>query len=106
MENIYICKKCFFKTNKISGWKRHVQTSKHKRLHFMCEKCSKIFNNRQGLYRHKKNKEKCISPTHEKILKLEKEKKELEKELNIKNEIISNLLKCREIYMKEKKKNN
>ena len=106
MENIYICKKCFFKTNKISSWKRHVQTSKHKRLHFMCEKCSKIFNNRQALWRHKKNKEKCISPTHEKILKLEKEKKELEKELNIKNEIISNLLKCREIYMKEKKKNN
>lgn len=106
MENIYICKKCFFKTDKIANFKRHQKTMKHKQLHFICPDCNKVFNNRQGLYRHKKNKEKCISSTHEKILKLEKEKKELEEELKIKNEIINNLLKHREIYMKEKKKNN
>lgn len=106
MENIKIkaeweCKKCFFKTNRLADWKRHIKTLKHKKLYFMCTTCDKVFNNRQGLYRHKKSKEKCISPIHEKILKLEKEKKELEKELNIKNEIINNLLKCREIYMKK-----
>jgi hypothetical protein len=53
------CKKCLFKTNKISNWKRHIQTSKHKKLHFMCTTCDKVFNNRQGLWRHKK---KCTGP--------------------------------------------
>ena len=49
------CKKCFFKTDRQIDWKRHIKTMKHKRLHFMCTNCNKVCNNRQGLWRHKKN---------------------------------------------------
>ena len=91
MEKKYICKKCFFKTDRLTDWKRHLKTMKHKHLHFMCSTCDKVFNNRQGLYRHKKNK--CIKD--ESIIKKEMQLEEMKYELVhglAKNEIMEKLI--------------
>jgi len=55
------CKKCNYRTDRHFNWKKHIKTSKHKRLHFMCINCKEVLNNRKALWRHKK---KCtgISP--------------------------------------------
>jgi len=61
----FICEKCNFKCSKLSEWKRHISTAKHKMLTnvniktpknakpFVCE-CGKAYKQRQGLSRHKK----------------------------------------------------
>ena len=48
------CKKCFFKTDRLADWKRHIKTMKHKKLHFICPECNMVLNNRKALWRHKK----------------------------------------------------
>ena len=68
----YNCEKCCFYTNNKNDYRRHVSTSKHKISNgllkktqsYDCEHCNKSFNDRSGLWRHKK---KCnnIPPTNE-----------------------------------------
>ena len=69
-EEKYCCIYCDFNTCKITDYKRHLETKKHigntmatsgnknleKILH-KCENCNKIYNDRTGLWKHKK---KCI----------------------------------------------
>jgi len=60
----YECKTCSIICNKLSDWKRHIMTKKHKinisgeksTLEYICE-CGNIYKERTGLWRHKK---KCI----------------------------------------------
>ena len=66
MENLIVtaeweCKKCFFKTERLFDWKRHLKTIKHKKLHFICQDCNKVFNNRKGIWRHKKKCEGTLT---------------------------------------------
>ena len=68
----YNCEKCCFYTNNKNDYRRHVSTSKHKISNgllkktqsYDCEHCNKSFNDRSGLWRHKK---KCndIPPSNE-----------------------------------------
>jgi hypothetical protein len=68
-QNDYYCEKCAFICSKKYGWDRHLLTSKHlketngntletqkgkKGQNNCCEKCNKEFNNRSGLWKHKK----------------------------------------------------
>jgi hypothetical protein len=66
-EDKYCCIYCDFNTSKITDYKRHIDTKKHigntmatngnenleKILH-TCENCNKIYNDRTGLWKHKK----------------------------------------------------
>jgi len=58
---IYMCETCCFYTNNKNDYRRHMSTSKHKNdgilnktQSHICEICSKSFNDRSGLWRHKK----------------------------------------------------
>jgi hypothetical protein len=70
--NEYYCEKCNYKCFKKYNWDKHLMTSKHckatesntlatekwQKWHsFNCENCGKEYNDRTGLWRHKK---KCI----------------------------------------------
>ncbi len=63
----YYCKLCDFSTCKLTDYNRHMVTQKHLRnelatqsnvknekLSFICENCGKEYNDRSGLWRHKK----------------------------------------------------
>jgi len=80
-EEKYCCIYCDFNTCKITDYKRHLETKKHigntmatsgnknleKILH-KCENCNKIYNDRTGLWKHKKKcktKEESDSETEE-----------------------------------------
>ena len=55
----YNCICCSYHTNKLSEYKRHIKTAKHRKnaneteKTLKCEKCGKIFNSRTTLWRHK-----------------------------------------------------
>jgi hypothetical protein len=108
-ENKYCCIYCDFNTSKITDYKRHIDTKKHigntmatsgnknleKILH-ICENCNKTYNDRTGLWKHKKNckiKEDSDSETIDKdqlILMLIKQNADLIKEsTEFKNIIIA-----------------
>jgi hypothetical protein len=102
-ENIFICKYCHYKCYKKFNYNRHILSPKHikatecnilatqneqkeqKGQLYSCENCGKNYNDRTGLWRHKK---KCIiqenikdEPTDkELILKILKQNSELIKE--------------------------
>jgi hypothetical protein len=78
--SIYDCEICDYKSSRHSQYTRHLETDKHlKRListennildpesshNFKCDKCSKIYKERSGLWRHKKT---CtfVKPVEEK----------------------------------------
>jgi hypothetical protein len=60
------CEKCRFKCSKLGDWNRHIITSKHINgnnlatvntsniQQYICDECCKIYNDRSGLWRHKK----------------------------------------------------
>ena len=55
----YQCKSCYFKTNNLKDWKRHLSTQKHakslkKTENFFCNKCNKGYKFKSGLSRHLK----------------------------------------------------
>ena len=61
----YNCQKCDYHSNKLSQWKRHLTTNKHKMLTdvytkgskpsiFTCD-CGRSYSHRQSLSRHKQN---------------------------------------------------
>jgi hypothetical protein len=111
--NIFICEMCSYKTNKKSNYENHCNTQKHaarfnqkssqsietsqkksqKSSHnknekkHMCDNCNKNFNDRAGLWRHKK---KCTNIEYE-------NKSTITNDEN-KNIVITNLL---EHFMKE-----
>jgi hypothetical protein len=82
-ENIFECMNCDFNTSKKTDYTRHLQTHKHKiniqqqnsnaknEKKYICEFCERIYNDRSGLWRHKKG---CY-------------KKETNNEITDKNEI-------------------
>ena len=84
-ENIFCCKICYFNTCKKTDFTRHLATQKHKNnvlttddngkneKKFICENCEKEYNDRAGLWRHKK---KC-QETNIEIYKDEPTDKEL-----------------------------
>jgi hypothetical protein len=54
----YYCKKCNYYTRDLKDYNKHIQTKKHicnniTKEH-ICENCNKCYNNRTGLWRHKK----------------------------------------------------
>jgi hypothetical protein len=66
-DNIYCCDLCDFNTCKKTNYDLHLQTKKHnsnslatlsntknEKPNFQCNKCNKIYNDRTGLWRHKK----------------------------------------------------
>ena len=66
-DNIYCCELCDFNTCKKTNYDLHLQTKKHvsnslatlsntkkEKPNFQCNKCNKIYNDRTGLWRHKK----------------------------------------------------
>jgi hypothetical protein len=73
-KNIFICEFCNFKTCKQSNYATHITTRKHltalkinekstenaaimphhNKSHYTCKKCNKVYNERSGLWRHKK----------------------------------------------------
>ena len=79
-ENIYVCEKCDFKTNKKTDYNRHLTTRKHEyRLketnmeiveikktnnQYICKNCQKKYKTKSGLWKHEKycnyNKEEQI----------------------------------------------
>ena len=108
-EEQYCCIYCHFNTSKITDYKRHLETKKHigntmatfgnenleKILH-TCENCNKTYNDRTGLWKHKKNcktKKYSDSETSDKdqlILMLIKQNTDLIKESSeFKNIIIA-----------------
>ena len=73
-DNIYCCDLCDFSTCKKTNFDLHLQTKKHvsnslatpsniknDKSKFQCNKCNKIYNDRTGLWRHKK---KCSELTN------------------------------------------
>ena len=65
-ENIFCCNYCYFNTSKKTDFARHLSTQKHKNnvsttddnakneKKYICENCDKKYNDRAGLWRHKK----------------------------------------------------
>ena len=110
-ENYYSCEFCDFKTFKKTNYDLHLHTQKHIRNSsatfsnnlatekmIKCEKCEKIYNDRTGLWRHKK---KCNSEQ-----KTENEKNEKNENINFENditdkELIVMLIKQNSELMKE-----
>ena len=97
------CVFCNYKSNKISEWKRHILTSKHKKntdeyaaatstqqkKHF-CENCNKEYINRTGLWRHKK---KCSTKIPDEVINHTKSpEKSPESNISSENEIIKMLI--------------
>ena len=79
-QHVFFCEKCDFVSCKKYSWDRHILTAKHvkatssnilatkkgqkgqKVIIYACENCNKEYNDRTGLWRHKKN---CkINTTH------------------------------------------
>ena len=67
-EDKYCCVYCDFNTSKITDYKRHLETKKHigntmatsgnenlEKIIYTCENCNKTYNDRTGLWKHKKN---------------------------------------------------
>ena len=69
LSNIYYCETCDYKTERKSNMVNHENSMKHKKTTqnneikqiisktYICENCGKIYNDRAGLWRHKK---KCV----------------------------------------------
>ena len=65
--NNYFCKNCHYDTKRKSNYDNHLLTTKHKMAtdfnkkqqktsnNFECDKCNKIYKDRTGLWKHKKN---------------------------------------------------
>ena len=68
--NIFKCEKCEYITYKRGDYNKHLLTTKHlnqtnnivalnKQAEYICDKCSKIYKSRVGLWGHKKT---CVGP--------------------------------------------
>jgi hypothetical protein len=82
LSNIYYCESCDYKTERKSNMVNHENSMKHKKTTqnneikqiiskiYNCENCGKIYNDRAGLWRHKK---KCVLEEKEENTVLEKD---------------------------------
>ena len=82
LSNIYYCESCDYKTERKSNMVNHENSMKHKKTTqnneikqiiskiYNCENCGKIYNDRAGLWRHKK---KCVLEEKEENIVLEKD---------------------------------
>jgi hypothetical protein len=72
----FYCEKCDYGTSKKSSYDNHLTTAKHQKTtmnnqnmpkikNYICDECEKQFNDRAGLWRHKK---KCIENVYSKTL--------------------------------------
>ena len=69
-----MCEKCCYKTSNKKDYTKHLSTLKHKNnglttennKKYICEDCKKSFNDRAGLWRHKKKCEFFVK--HEKVI--------------------------------------
>ena len=58
--NKFNCPKCNYHSNNKYDFSRHLSTSKHKKVNikknkdYKCDKCHKVYHNRQSLWKHKK----------------------------------------------------
>ena len=118
--NNFYCIKCDYTCSKKTLWKQHLATQKHNRQHLAtdgnikyaninncCEKCGKIYQDRSGLWKHKK---RCIiSNTTSETLKKENNNlkdfikgiiKEYSQDIEIKKEMISQLKEQNQIIQK------
>lgn len=67
----YRCNSCDYTTSRLSNYRRHLMTPKHKMVTngnmcehvqgVVCPVCQKVYSHRSGLSRHRKN---CIEPSH------------------------------------------
>jgi hypothetical protein len=86
--NLYVCNDCNFNSDKLSNYKRHLTTNKHKNFIkniiknsnniFLCDICNNKFNSRTSLWRHHKA---CNKNNKEYIEDLIYENKELHKKI-------------------------
>ena len=89
MEEInFSCKECNFKCKKRGDYNRHIKTKKHIKIEkegvkYSCKICNKVFLNRSGLWRHKKecNKKLDNSEYKELYYELLKEQNKLKDEI-------------------------
>ena len=110
----FCCKKCDYNTSRKSNYETHVLSKKHKnnvlttndndfKKHlskkYLCQKCDKIFNDRAGLWRHKKkcvieeNENKIFELTNETIINILKQNSEFQQMLLEQNKTIIELSK-------------
>ena len=107
-DKYYLCDFCDFKTSKKTNFDLHLQTQKHLRNSsatvqqhlatekmIKCDKCKKTYNDRTGLWRHKK-----ICNSEQKIENEKNEKNDFENDINDK-ELIVMLIKQNSELMKE-----
>ena len=89
MEDLkFSCKECNFKCKKRGDYNRHIKTKKHIKIHtggvkYNCKICNKVFLNRSGLWRHKKECSKKLDNSEYKELYYEllKEQNKLKDEI-------------------------
>jgi hypothetical protein len=112
----FSCENCDFKCCKKGDWTRHIDTAKHLSLTlaneknilgdksiFLCDVCTKKYNSRNGLWKHKrscKSEKQITSKTSENITAI------YAKDMFDKEELIITLLKQNTDLMLELAKNN
>jgi len=74
------CDTCDFECSKLGDWNRHIITSKHINgnilateltsniTQYNCDDCGKIYNDRSGLWRHKKKCNNIDKETHSTVV--------------------------------------
>jgi hypothetical protein len=87
----FYCEKCNFKCSKKGDWSRHVSTAKHRKVtpantfyiqnQFECQYCKKIYESRNGLWKHIKICDKVDDKNDEDYLDEHLEKEHLDKEI-------------------------
>ena len=113
----FCCEKCDYNTSKKSNFETHILSKKHKNNElttndnefkqilskkYQCQKCDKNFNDRAGLWRHKKkcvivdvvfSHEKMFELTNETIINILKQNSEFQQMLLEQNKTIIELSK-------------
>ena len=111
----FFCNNCNFECCKMSEWKRHILTAKHKNvtnvtisyeknaIAFTCDICNKIYKSRMGLWRHK---QKCVLVPEEEEEEEEEEKPNVLLELVKQNqELMTSNQEFKELMIEQQKEN-
>ena len=101
ISNLFYCENCCYSTHKKFNLEIHLLSAKHIKTtnnntklaktstHHKCENCEKIFNDRVGLWRHKK---KCIQESKNTIIDVNNEADIIELNNIITPELIINII--------------
>jgi hypothetical protein len=111
----FCCELCDYTTRRKSNYDKHLETTKHilaesgenklsKPTNYECEKCKKIYNSRNGLWKHKKictnSKNKHLNEiNNELLLKILQQNKELQETVLQQKSALSSLEEI--IYIKK-----